>query len=327
MMQAKHLLWMVESTPDSPLGPALEPLIPKDSVLVTASLRAPWRAPSSHRPIAVVVGIALGAADRATQVIGQVSNRTHLPILALFERPSAELKQAVLEAGAVATLTVGTTDLARQRAQRQLTSALKLVLEGPQSSSDLPSRADVRVIAIGASTGGPETLASILPGYGPFDPPIVIAQHVHPGYDEPLAAFLKARGLPCRVAATGDAITGGNVLLAPAGTDLIIESGRVALHASRSQYVPCVDALLESVALEYGGYAIGMVLTGMGDDGAKGLRAMRDKGAFTIAQRGDTCVVDGMPASARALAGQAVDWSPSEIRDFLTNLRDPALTA
>jgi len=322
---AGHLVWMVETEPDNPLGTVLEQVMPESTVLAPASLTAPWRGPSGHRPLAVVVGIPIGGTERAVAMVQQIGNRTHLPVVALFERPSADLRHAILRAGAVATLTMADTELGRKRLRRQLASALHLAQDGSEDV-DRPSRERIRIIAIGSSTGGPETLAQVLPGYGPFDPPVVIAQHVHPGYDAPLASFLSDRGLPCKVAEDGDAVRGGRVLLAPAGTDMVLHNGKVALKPACSQYVPGVDALFESVALEYGNAGVGVLLTGMGNDGAKGLLAMNQAGAFTVTQRGDTCVVDGMPSSARALHAQTVDWTPQELRDWLASLRDAALT-
>ncbi|MEM6929918.1 MAG: CheB methylesterase domain-containing protein, partial [Myxococcota bacterium] len=291
---ARTLLWMIETDPTTPLGPALQVALPDGLVTVEAALDAPWRGPQGHRPVAVVVGIPSSGAEEALEVVRRVGDRTHLPLVVLFERRSADLRHAALRAGATAILTLSSSDPTQKRIRRQLVSTLS---QEPSTSERRPSRTDIQVIVVGSSTGGPETIAQILEGHGPFDAPVVIAQHVHPGYDASLATFLTDRGLGCRVAEAGEPVAGSRVLLAPAGHDLVIRRGRVRLEATRSQYVPCVDALFESAAIEYGRSALGILLTGMGDDGATGLLALNQAGAFTIAQSSETCVVDGMPAS------------------------------
>ncbi len=321
---APQLLWMVESAAGTPLGPILASCMPQGTVLAPVSLGAPWRGPSGHRPVAVVVGVPAGESHAGVRTVEQACDRTHLPVMVLFERPSADLRHAVLLAGAVATLTLSASDPEQKRLRRQLRSSLALFLEGPASTA-LPDRSTVRLIVVGSSTGGPDTLARIFAGQVPFEAPLVIGQHLLEGYDASLASFLGDRGLACEVAREGDRLEPGRVFLAPAGHDLLVRDGSLHLEPARGQYVPNVDALFESAAVSFGRSAVGVLLTGMGDDGAQGLLALHQAGAFTIAQAGETCVVDGMPAAARALGAQSVDWPPSEIRNFVTTLRRPTL--
>lgn len=168
-----------------------------------------------------------------------------------------------------------------------------------------PKAKDV-VIAIGASTGGPEAIAAVL---GEFDmdvPGIVMVQHMPVGFTEMYAQRLDKR---CKIrvkeAQTGDIVVPGQALLAPAGdthmqlvnvngvTQVVVKKGeRVSGHS------PSVDVLFQSVAEVAGNKSVGIILTGMGGDGAKGLLAMRKAGARTIGQDESTCVVYGMPKVA-----------------------------
>jgi two-component system chemotaxis response regulator CheB len=168
----------------------------------------------------------------------------------------------------------------------------------------------VRVLAIGASTGGPQALATLL-GELPADLPsaVVVVQHMADGFIEGLASWLDGMcALPVSVGASGSRLQPGTVTIAPSGLNLIVHKElRVTTEQPpRSQYhVPGIDATFASVAEVAGPDAVGVLLTGMGRDGATGLKRMRDVGGFTIAQDEATCAVYGMPAAAMALG--AVD--------------------
>lgn len=166
------------------------------------------------------------------------------------------------------------------------------------------------VVAIGASTGGPPALATILaelPAQLPAA--VVLVQHMAEGFVEGLARWLDGVcALPVVVAVEGERIQPGRVYLAPANQNLALRPGfRVGLvDPPPGQYhVPGVDVTFRSVAEYCGQNAVGVLLTGMGRDGAAGLKVMRDSGAFTIGQDESTSVVWGMPAAAQEL--DAVD--------------------
>lgn len=167
-----------------------------------------------------------------------------------------------------------------------------------------------QIIAIGASTGGTEAIKEVL-GNLPADAPgIVIVLHMPPGFTTSYAQRLdKLCALTVKEAEDGDRILPGHVLLAPGGRQTsIVRSGaeyRVqVVDAPRvSRHCPSVDVLFQSCALAAGRNAVAAILTGMGDDGARGLKAMRDAGARTIAQDEATCVVYGMPREAFAQGG------------------------
>lgn len=171
-----------------------------------------------------------------------------------------------------------------------------------------------RLVAIGASTGGPEALRMVLEAMPADAPAIVVVQHMPPGFT---AAFARHLDQGCRIAVKeaeeGDPVERGTALIAPGDRHLRIRrvAGRYVARLDSgepvSRHRPSVDALFASVATAAGRDAVGVILTGMGDDGARGLAAMRDAGASTIAQDEATCVVFGMPAEAiRAGAAEEV---------------------
>jgi two-component system chemotaxis response regulator CheB len=162
-----------------------------------------------------------------------------------------------------------------------------------------------RVVAIGASTGGTEAISRILEVLPPDGHGIVIAQHIVPEFTRRFAERLDSvSAVEVREAHDGDPILKGHAYLAPAHHHLrVVRSGARYLCALSDEppvnrHRPSVDVLFESVAQTVGPNAIGVLLTGMGADGADGLAAMRAQGARTIAQDRETSVVWGMPGEA-----------------------------
>jgi two-component system chemotaxis response regulator CheB len=166
----------------------------------------------------------------------------------------------------------------------------------------VPGRA-VDVAAIGVSSGGPRVLNEILPALPPdFALGLIIVQHMAEGFMPGLIEWLQQRcPLPVKVAAHGDAIVPGRILFAPDSSHLmVLASGRISLSNADpvNGHRPSVDVAFESIAKVYGPRAAGIVLTGMGSDGAAGLLAMRHAGAVTMVQNEESCVVFGMPRAA-----------------------------
>ena len=162
------------------------------------------------------------------------------------------------------------------------------------------------VLAIGASTGGTEAIATVLKDFGPDVPGTIIVQHMPVGFTGMYAHRLNDR---CRVnvkeAEDGDILVSGQVLIAPGGDRqmrLVKTNGNYQVEIKPgpkvSGHCPSVDVMFESVAKAAGSRAIGIILTGMGADGAKGLLEMRKAGAHTIGQDESTCIVYGMPKVA-----------------------------
>ena len=164
------------------------------------------------------------------------------------------------------------------------------------------------VIAIGASTGGTEAIFNVIKQLPPNMPGIVITQHIPPKFSEMFAARLdKQCNLSCKEAETGDIIRPGLALVAPGDRQMRVKKvgNTYQVECAGTDRVnghcPSVDVLFESVANEAGKDAMGIILTGMGCDGASGLLKMREAGAVTIGQDKNTCVVYGMPMEAYKL--------------------------
>jgi len=182
--------------------------------------------------------------------------------------------------------------------------------------SDLPASgtSSRSIIAIAASTGGPQALQEVLADLPPDMPGIVVVQHMPAGFT---TAFAKHLNSVCRIevkeAESGDRIVDGRALIAPGGLHLHVRRGgagqgyvaEVATGPLVSRHRPSADVLFHSVAVAAGADAVGVIMTGMGNDGADGLRAMHDAGAVTLAQNEASCVVFGMPKEA--IACGAVD--------------------
>lgn len=162
------------------------------------------------------------------------------------------------------------------------------------------------IVAIGASTGGTEAILSVVKEFGTDIPGIVAVQHMPPGFTK---IYAKRLNDICRIqvkeAESGDLVIPGHMLIAPGGDQhmrLVKVSGEYRVEIKPGPKVnghcPSVDVLFDSVAKAAGADAVGIILTGMGGDGAKGLLAMRNAGAKTIGQDESTCVVYGMPKTA-----------------------------
>jgi two-component system chemotaxis response regulator CheB len=164
------------------------------------------------------------------------------------------------------------------------------------------------IIAIVSSTGGPAALVTIIQQLPPdFAIPVVIVQHISPDFVDSLRSWVaRTTSLMVAVARPGERPLPGSIYLAPGGRHLrLTRSHRFEIdeNPSTAYHIPSGDILLESVGQSYGKRAVGAVLTGIGDDGARGLRVMADAGAFTIAQDEATSAVYGMPKAALALGG------------------------
>ncbi|SMP43434.1 protein-glutamate methylesterase/protein-glutamine glutaminase [Anoxynatronum buryatiense] len=188
---------------------------------------------------------------------------------------------------------------------------------------------DIRVIAMGASTGGTDALLKVLKGLPQNVPGIVIVQHMPPVFTRMYAERLDQQcALSVSEAKTGDEIKPGKVLLAPGDQHLKVvkDQQRYVVRCFRghkvSGHCPSVDVLFESVALTAGEKAMGVLLTGMGSDGARGLLTMRKAGAHTLGQDKESSVVYGMPMVAYNIGAvvrqSPLDRIPSEILRYLS---------
>jgi two-component system chemotaxis response regulator CheB len=213
---------------------------------------------------------------------------------------------AVGHLDAIADQLIEKIKVAKRAAGHRLPSAV--LSEGPQSlkKKSGPGMPPNRIIAIGISTGGPNALQFLLSQL-PADFPscILIVQHMPEGFTEMFAKRLdECCALDVQEARSGDLLTAGRVLLCPGNRHMIVRRmprGDIVVlndNPPVNGHRPSVDVLFNSVAQEFGLVAVGVLMTGMGDDGAAGLGAIKAANGMTIAQSEESCVVSGMPRAA-----------------------------
>ncbi len=249
-----------------------------------------------------------------------------------------------LEAGALSVIPrpKGIGHPEYERTARELIQTVKLMSEvkvvrrwprsrkQPEVSSTPKAKTDrtaqeIRIVAIGASTGGPLALQTILSKLPiSFPVPVVIVQHMAAGFIDGFVEWLgQSSGLPVHVASHGEHLRPGHIYVAPDGFHMGVAAGdRLILSTNEAEngLRPAVCYLFRSVAHVYGRDAVGVLLTGMGKDGAEGLKLMREKGAITAAQDEQTSVVYGMPKEAIDLDAAMYLLSPDSIAGLLTSL-------
>lgn len=187
------------------------------------------------------------------------------------------------------------------------------------------ARAKTEIVSMGASTGGPMVLHTILSRLPKdFPLPVLIVQHMAPGFIQGFAAWLgPVSGIPIKVAGDGEPLQPGHAYLAPDGLQMGVDgSGRIALSQAQAEngLRPAVSYLFRSVAEVYGRKAAAVLLTGMGTDGAAELKTLRECGAITIAQDQNTSVVFGMPGEAIRLGAASYVLPPEKIAPALVTL-------
>ncbi len=192
-----------------------------------------------------------------------------------------------------------------------------------------------QIVAIGTSTGGTQALEAVLTRLPRTAPGIVIVQHMPEKFT---AAFAQRLDGLCQIevkeAQTGDRVLPGRALIAPGGQHMLLKrsGAQYQVEVKRgppvNRHCPSVDVLFRSVAQAAGKNALGIIMTGMGDDGARGLKEMRDIGAITLGQDEKTCVVYGMPKEAQKMGAVSkeipLDAIPGAIMEFALS-RDEAL--
>ena len=184
-----------------------------------------------------------------------------------------------------------------------------------------------RLVAIGSSTGGVEALRDVILALPPDAPPIVITQHIPPRFSASFAERLNGlAAVRVKEAADNERIVAGHVYIAPGDRHLRVKRSGAALmtHAYDGALVsghkPSVDVLFHSVAETCGSAAVGVILTGMGRDGAEGLLAMRQAGANTLGEDESSCVVYGMPKAAKELGAVEKEIPLTRIADEILKL-------
>ncbi|MEX0644542.1 MAG: chemotaxis-specific protein-glutamate methyltransferase CheB [Parvularculaceae bacterium] len=300
----------------------------------------------SARPEIITMDIRLPGID-GIETTKRIMNRRPTPIIivaSVESREQAKISIEALKAGALSVIekprgvaSSDFSDLARRlRRQLVLMSDVKLVRHRRPTASFKPprmtsapianSRTSLGAVGIVASTGGPNAFMEILRGLGSDYPaPILGVQHITPSFTEGFASWLGgATRLSVEIAAHGATPMPGRFYLAPGDTHLELVNGRLSL--SRGPAVcsqrPSGNVLFRSLASSLGPDCVAVLLTGMGDDGAEGLRAAFDAGAHTIVEDESTAIVYGMPAAAIAL-GAATEALP--LPQIAPRLRELAL--
>jgi len=259
----------------------------------------------------------------ATAAIMAESPARVLMVCAVSEDRQLDLSFRAMAAGALEVISKpGPAQDELHRFGRRVAEAVRLMAEVPvvrrarggHGSSLRAGGAGVGAIGLVASTGGPPALSVVLRGLpADLSAPVLIAQHIAAGFTAGLTRWLtEVAVLKVHVAREGDAAQPGRVYLAPDGCDLELdEAGRVRTPKSNGLHCPSGNRLLHSLAEALGPRAVGVVMTGMGDDGAQGLLEIRRAGGAAFAQDETSSVVFGMPGAARA-CGAAETMLPLE---------------
>ena len=254
------------------------------------------------------------------QVVEQIMSRTPTPILVLSSTNSASAAEALL-AGAVdalATPSCWTAELESQlrRRVRQIRKVSVIrhrgVLNAATERQARPRGTRQPVVALAASTGGPSVLATILSGLGGLTAPVLVVQHLHPDFTRGLFDWLaRESALPVEIAEHDQPVLPGHVYLAPGGVHLRLAANlRLELSDTPATiHCPSADQLFLSVAAAVGACAVGVILTGMGEDGAQGLLDIHSRGGYAFGQDEASCAVFGMPRAAQRL-GAVTDLLP-----------------
>ena len=182
----------------------------------------------------------------------------------------------------------------------------------------------VNIIAIGASMGGPVALQNIFKNLNKEFPPVLVVQHISAGFLQGLSDWLsQSANVTIKIAVHNDELKPNCIYFAPDAHQMGINSqNRIALASENANNVHCpsVSYLFRSVAKHMGNQAVGILLTGMGRDGADGLKEMKDSGSMTIVQDEESSIVYGMPGEALALDAANVILTPPEIAQFINKL-------
>lgn len=281
------------------------------------------------RPQVITMDVDMPVMDGLTateKIMGEIPT----PILVLTGDPRSqkpELTHRALEVGALALQIKPAMDAGPEawnlaREVKLLSSVrvirhLRGVRKPPTTSASQPSlpvvvappvafgTSAIGLVVIASSTGGPQVVHRLLSELSAdFPAPIAIVQHINAAFAESLAGWLAASSkLKVKVAHDGDPLVPGMVLIAPSDKHLVVpQRGKVALIGGepRDGHIPSGTLLLESAAKAYGRRTVGVILTGMGADGADGMWAIKSAGGRTVAQSQESCVVFGMPGAAIA---------------------------
>lgn len=307
--------------------------VASDPVFAMERMRGNW-------PDVIVLDVEMPRMDGITFLKKLMSTRpTPVVICSTLTEKGAETTMQAMSAGAVSVVTKPKVGLkqflqedseglisavkaaARANMRRMVTTTTSMPVQVKLTADAILSAASHamaettdRVVAIGTSTGGTQALEVVLTTLPRVCPGIVIVQHMPEKFTGAFAARLNSVcQIEVREAVNGDRVLPGRALIAPGGRHMLLKRSGAQYHVEIvdgppvSRHRPSVDVLFRSVAKCAGKNALGIIMTGMGDDGAKGLKEMHEMGAKTLAQDEESCVVYGMPKEAVKLG--AVDRS------------------
>jgi two-component system chemotaxis response regulator CheB len=268
---------------------------------------------SQLRPDVITLDVNMPRMDGLT-TLKNIMKQQPIPVIMVSAatQEGAETTFTALKLGAVDYIPKpsGQISLDMKKVRNELVNKIKtaaqakIVTHKPETCSRVRIKKKIgeKIITMGASTGGPPALEQILVQLPKNTPPILVVQHMPPGFTD---SFAKRLNRLCRFevkeAKDGDVVKQGQALIAPGGYHMrLTGEGKVkldrgpAVHSVR----PAVDPMMKTTAEIYGSETIGVILTGMGRDGASGMKVIKEKGGRTVAQNEETCTVFGMPKVA-----------------------------
>ncbi|WP_342323923.1 chemotaxis response regulator protein-glutamate methylesterase [Kosakonia sp. BYX6] len=323
----KIMTGIVNEQPDMEMvATALDPIIARDLI-------------KQHNPDVLTLDVEMPRMD-GLEFLDRLMRLRPMPVVMLssLTKRGSDITLSALELGAVDFITKPETGLQDGMAHysEMIVDKIRMAAKAqirrrdnkpvPPRVAHAPLIGSEKIIAIGSSTGGTEALRHLLVPMPASSPGIVIAQHMPPGFTKSFAKRLDGLcQMSVKEAEEGDRVLPGHVYIAPGGFHMELTRSGANYHVTLSdespinRHRPSVDALLHSVARCAGKNAVGAILTGMGSDGAAGLLAMREAGAWTIAQSERTCVVFGMPREAIALGGACETVDLEHISQHMLN--------
>lgn len=299
----------------------------------------------THQPDVITMDIQMPDMDgfKITRTIME-TNPVPIVIISAIWTPQEVAKTfQAMEAGAVAILekTPGTNRDEHATSRDELIDTIKQASQAkvkrlrsrsqPQKNTYIPMMDSTtsipEIVALGASTGGPPAIQLFLKTLPQgFPVPILIVQHISSGFTEGFAEWLRvSTNHRIKIAVHGDSVKDGGVFLAPEGRHMGIHShGLIYLSDDPLEHLmrPSVSFLFRSVAKNYGKRSVGVLLTGMGVDGALELKQIRDAGGITFAQDAESAIIHGMPGEAIRLGGASYALNPVSIAKRLLAIVD-----
>lgn len=310
-LMRKLMTEIINSQPDMEvLATAPDPLVARDLI-------------KKHSPDVLTLDVEMPRMD-GLDFLERLMRLRPMPVIMIssLTDKGSEITLRALELGAVDFITKPQMQLRRgmmeyntliaEKIRAACKARVRRLASGHHETRKLqsPLLSSEKIIAIGASTGGTEAIRSILMTLPSNTPAMLIAQHMPPGFTRSFAERLdKLCSINVKEAENGERVLPGCAYIAPGDFHMeLARSGanyqiRLNQAAPVNRHRPSVDALFFSVAKSAGKNATGVILTGMGNDGAAGLLAMRQAGSKTLAQNEESCVVFGMPREAIALQG------------------------